>query len=146
MYDKALVVGVNRPEKGVMNDEQQRYLHSGGLVSGRLVAEIEPRGVAGGDVSMTVGLIIAGLVSFAAGFVLHVGAFLVFALITAMLYLLLIYQSGAVSAALASAAALFVIMQIAYVIGVLTPLPIVRKASGRRIAFPKSRVDSSRNK
>lgn len=97
---------------------------------------------------MTVGMIIAGLVSFAAGFVLHVGAFLIFALITVMLYLLLVSQSGAVSASLASAAALFVIMQIAYVIGVLTPLPIVRKASGRRIAFPKtrSRVDSSRNK
>jgi hypothetical protein len=147
VYDTAFRVGVSRTEKGDMNDEQQRYLHSGRLVSGRL-AEIEPRGVAGGDASMTVGLIIAGLVSFAAGFVLHVGAFLVFASITAMLYLVLIYQSGAVSTALASAAALFVIMQIAYVIGVLTPLPIVRKASGRRIAFPKSRgrVDSSRNK
>lgn len=97
---------------------------------------------------MTVGLIIAGLVSFAAGFVLHVGAFSIFALITTMLYLALIYQGGAVVASFASAFALFVIMQIAYVVGVLIPLPLARKASGRRIAFLKSRghVDSSGNK
>lgn len=115
-------------------------------MSGRL-AEIEPRVTTGGGEGMTVGLIIAGLVSFAAGFVLHVGAFLIFALITAMLYLALIYQSGALMASLASATALFAIMQIAYVAGVLTPLPLAGKASGRRIVSKsRGRVDSSRNK
>lgn len=97
---------------------------------------------------MIAGLIFAALVSFVAGFVLHVGAFSIFALITSMLYLTLVYESTAVFASLASTAALFVIMQIAYVIGVLVPFPSPRKNGRPRFGFPKlrRRIDSPRNK
>jgi hypothetical protein len=97
---------------------------------------------------MIAGLIFAGLVSFAAGFILHVGAFSIFALITSMLYLALVYESTAVFASLASTATLFVIMQIAYVIGVLVPFSAPRKGERLRFGFPKlrGRIDSARNK
>ncbi|MBP1862036.1 hypothetical protein [Rhizobium herbae] len=97
---------------------------------------------------MIAGLIIAGLVSFVAGFILHVGAFSIFALITNMLYLALIYESTTVFASLASTAALFVIMQIAYVIGVLVPFPSPSKDERTGFSFPKMRrrIGSLRNK
>lgn len=96
---------------------------------------------------MMMGLILAGLVSFAAGLVLQVGAFAVFALITSMAYLALIYDGSAIFASFASAAALFIIMQIAYVIGVLVPFPIVRPTERRGLGFLKRRrVDPPRNK
>jgi hypothetical protein len=97
---------------------------------------------------MIAGLIFAALVSFAAGFILHVGAFSIFALITSVLYLTMVYESTAVFASLASTAALFVTMQIAYVIGVLAPFPVPRKGERPRFGFakPRRRIDSPRNK
>ena len=80
---------------------------------------------------MVAAFILAGLVSFAAGFVLHAAAFAVFALATSLVYLAISYENSAVFGSIGAAIVMFVIMQAAYVIGVLVPFSIIGKA-GRR--------------
>lgn len=97
---------------------------------------------------MIAGFILAGLVSFVAGFILHVGAFSLFALTTSMLYLAVTYENSAIFSSVSSAIALFLIMQVAYVIGVLVPFPFFGKVERRWFDFPgtRGRVDSHRKK
>lgn len=93
-------------------------------------------------------LILAGLVSFAAGFVLRVGAFSIFAVLVSVVYLALTYQSGSLIASLAPVLGLFVVMQLAYLAGVLLPLPVAHRVSSWQLPFPKlqRRIDSVRKK
>ncbi|WP_426130712.1 hypothetical protein [Pararhizobium sp. PWRC1-1] len=72
---------------------------------------------------MIVALVLAGLVSFAAALILRIGAFYIFAVLVSLIYLMLTYQSGSPFASLAPVLELFLVMQFAYVAGVLLPCP-----------------------
>jgi hypothetical protein len=72
---------------------------------------------------MIVALILASLVSFAAASILRIGAFFIFAVLVSLIYLLLTYQYGSPFASLVPVLELFVVMQLAYVAGVLLPCP-----------------------
>lgn len=75
---------------------------------------------------MTVAFVSAGLVSFAAAFFFRIGAFFLFAVLVSLIYLALTYKSGSPFASLAPVLGLFVVMQVAYVVGVLLPCPKLR--------------------
>jgi hypothetical protein len=80
------------------------------------------------------GLVIAGLISFAAGFVLRVAAFAIFSLATCGLYLAVLLHNGdAFWRSLVAAAVLLFVMQIGYVLGILAPA-LARAAP--RLQFP----------
>lgn len=82
---------------------------------------------------MLAALAVAGFIAFVSGFVLRIGAFAVFALMSGVLYLgLLLHQDYAFFAALGLAVLLVVVMQVCYAIGVLLPSLIFRGASVRR--------------
>lgn len=84
---------------------------------------------------MVVALILAGFVSFAAAFVLRIGAFFIFAVVVSLIYCVLTYQSGSPFVSLVPVVGLFVVMQLAYVAGVLLPFPKLQQ-----------RIDSFRKK
>lgn len=84
---------------------------------------------------MIVELILAGLVSFVAGSVLHVGAFLLFAGLVSLVTFGLHSLSGSFGASLGAAAVLFPVMQVCYLVGVLLPLPVARQVSSWRLSF-----------
>ena len=94
---------------------------------------------------MTIALAGAAIIALVAGFVLRVGAFAVFALMSCVFYaVLLVYQGGAIGVSLASVLVLLVILQAGYAIGVLMPFLLRRtvewlstghsKATGRPFA------------
>lgn len=85
---------------------------------------------------MVAGFILAGLVSFAAGFVLHAGAFALFAVATSLVYLAISFDSGAVMGSIGTAILMFVIMQGAYVSGVLMSFSLSGKAGRRWLDTP----------
>jgi len=78
---------------------------------------------------MIVALILAGLVSFAAGSVLHVGAFVIFAAVVSLIAFAVGYTQAW------AALALFFGMQLCYLFGVLMPLPAGRQVLSRRLSF-----------
>ncbi len=92
---------------------------------------------------MIAGLIVAGLASFAAGFVLRIGAFALFALIISVLCFVIIHEKGTIIASLISVAVLFATMQIAYTIGVLASSPMRRGSLRRRVDPPRDKTGGS---
>jgi len=82
---------------------------------------------------MLAALAVAGLIAFASGFVLRIGAFAIFALMTAALYFcLLIHQNHGIPAALGFAVLFAAVMQVCYAIGVLFP-SLMSRTTGRRL-------------
>jgi hypothetical protein len=82
---------------------------------------------------MLAGLVIAGVVASAAGLVLRIGAFAIFALMTGALYFgLLLHQNHSLLACLGSVLLLLVAMQVCYAIGVLLSPQIFRTTGHRR--------------
>lgn len=85
---------------------------------------------------MTIALAGAAIIAFVAGFVLRVGAFAVFALMTCVFYAaLLVYEGEAIGVSLVSVLALLVILQAGYAIGVLVPF-LLRRTAGRLNSGP----------
>lgn len=80
---------------------------------------------------MTTALVVAAIIALIAGFVLRVGAFAVFALMTCVFYAaLLLYEGEAIGASIASVFVLLVVLQAGYAIGVLVPF-LLRRAVER---------------
>jgi hypothetical protein len=87
---------------------------------------------------MLAGLVIAGVIASAAGLVLRIGAFAIFALMTGVLYFgLLLHQNHTLPSALGAVLLLLVVMQVCYAIGVLLP-PLIFRMTGHRRRVPQA--------
>jgi hypothetical protein len=88
---------------------------------------------------MIAGFVAAAFVAFFSGFVLRMGAFTIFALILSILnLLLLLYTNHGIIGSLVRGAALLLVLETGYVVGVIVP-PLIRRSFGRGIGFFKSK-------